>query len=69
MNQTANRTVIDKVISVVPLAPKSSLRFRNHYLCPNEGTRWQDEWNHLCNDRCPVCDAEIEPYFNEDIGN
>jgi len=34
--------------------------FRKHHSCPC-GTDWWDEWCSLCNDRCPTCDAEIEP--------
>ena len=34
--------------------------FRKHHTCPC-GTDWWDEWDCLCNDRCPNCDAEIEP--------
>ena len=41
--------------------------FRNFYRCPRDGTQWQDEWSCMCNDRCPVCDAEIEPYESEEI--
>ena len=33
--------------------------FRKHHTCPC-GTIWWDEWDCLCNDRCPTCDAEIE---------
>jgi hypothetical protein len=41
--------------------------FRNYYLCPYDGTSWIDEWSCRCNDRCPRCRAEIEPYDSEDI--
>jgi hypothetical protein len=34
--------------------------FRKHHACPC-GTDWWDEWDCLCNARCPTCDAEIEP--------
>src|SRR3984893_13738450 len=34
--------------------------------CPC-GTDWWDEWDCLCNDRCPTCDAEIEPDEHEAI--
>jgi len=39
--------------------------FRKHYSCPC-GTSWWDEWE-LCNDRCPTCDAEIEPDDYEEM--
>jgi len=28
---------------------------------------WEDKWDCMCNDECPVCGAEIEPYESEDI--
>jgi hypothetical protein len=34
--------------------------FRKHHTCPC-GTNWWDEWDCLCNDRFPTCDAEIKP--------
>ena len=41
--------------------------FRNFYKCSECGTEWQDEWDCTCNDRCPKCNAEIEPFKSEDI--
>lgn len=26
------------------------------------GEVWEDEWDCACNDKCPVCNKEIEPY-------
>ena len=40
--------------------------FRKHHTCPC-GTDWWDEWDGLCNDRCPTCDVEIEPDGHEAI--
>ena len=40
--------------------------FRKHHTCPC-GTDWWDEWDCLCNDRCPMCNAEIEPDEHEAI--
>lgn len=37
----------------------------NHYLCPC-GEEWSDEHDATCNDRCPVCDKEIEPFISDD---
>jgi hypothetical protein len=34
--------------------------FRKHHTC-HCGTDWWDEWDCLCNDRCPKCNAEIAP--------
>jgi hypothetical protein len=43
------------------------IRFRNYYRCPDDGTEWSDEWSCTCNDKCPTCNKEIEPYESEDI--
>ena len=40
--------------------------FRKHHACPCS-TDWWDEWDCLCNDRCPTCEAEIEPDEHEAI--
>jgi uncharacterized protein with PIN domain len=40
--------------------------FVNHYR--HCGQEWSDEWSCACNDRCPVCNAEIEPYESEETG-
>ena len=42
-------------------------KFRNHYRCPRDGSGWEDTWSCMCNDRCPVCNAEIEPYISEEL--
>lgn len=41
-------------------------RFTNFYVhCRRE---WQDKWSCMCNDRCPVCNHEIEPYASREKG-
>jgi hypothetical protein len=35
------------------------LKYYRHKECH---TRWTDEWSCACNDKCPRCNAEIEPY-------
>jgi hypothetical protein len=40
--------------------------FRKHHTCPC-GSAWWDEWDCICNDRCPTCDAEIEPDEHEAV--
>lgn len=40
--------------------------YRKFYRCPC-GCEWEDEWDCLCNDRCPECNAEIEPYAHEEL--
>jgi len=46
-------------------------RFRNFYVhkdCPKQpGVRWDSTWSCMCNERCPACDAEIEPESSEDL--
>ena len=37
------------------------LNFYKHEEC---GTRWADLWKCGCNDECPKCAAEIEPYLS-----
>ena len=44
-----------------------TIRFVNHYRCPDDGTEWTDRWSCACNDRCPTCNKEIEPYESEEI--
>ena len=40
--------------------------YRRYYRCSNNH-KWQDEWDCLCNDRCPECDEETEPYDHVEI--
>jgi predicted RNA-binding Zn-ribbon protein involved in translation (DUF1610 family) len=47
--------------------PMESAKFRNHYRCPNDGCEWQDLWSSMCNDKCPACNAEIEPHASEEL--
>jgi hypothetical protein len=49
--------------------------FLNHYECDHAGRAkatepsygWSDTWDCQCNDRCPVCNAENEPWYSEDV--
>ncbi|TCV86105.1 MULTISPECIES: hypothetical protein [Methylomonas] len=40
----------------------STIRYLNQYHCPYCQTEWEDVWDCGCNDRCPDCNKEIEPY-------
>jgi hypothetical protein len=40
------------------------LKYYRHEEC---GAVWTGAWSCACNDRCPVCDVEIEPYKWTDI--
>ncbi|HEX3861275.1 MAG TPA: hypothetical protein VHY35_06235 [Stellaceae bacterium] len=42
-------------------------RFRNHYHCDDCDEEWDDEWSCMCNDKCPSCNKEIEPYKSDDL--
>jgi transcription initiation factor IIE alpha subunit len=37
-------------------------RCTNHYLCPQDNTRWDAGWSCMANDRCPTCDSVLQPY-------
>lgn len=52
-------------VSASDLGFDEPARFRNHY--QHCDTEWADEWSCACNDRCPSCDSEIEPYTSEDL--
>jgi hypothetical protein len=41
--------------------------FRNSYRHEECDASWIDEWSCACDDRCPVCDAEIVPYDFVDL--
>ena len=39
-----------------------------HEDCPVQpGVKWEDTHDSMCNDRCPACNAEIEPYDSEEL--
>ena len=39
--------------------------YSNHYYCSACQQEWHDEWDCECNDRCPTCNTEIEPYQSD----
>lgn len=42
--------------------------FYRHTDCTvKPGIEWDDVWSCQCNDRCPACNAEIEPYKSEEV--
>lgn len=41
--------------------------FRMKYKCPYDGHEWEMEWDCACNDRCPVCNKEIEPLSYDEL--
>ena len=42
-------------------------RYINYYQCPDCNALWEDIWTSMCNDRCPECNKEIEPYASKDL--
>lgn len=40
-------------------------RYINHYHCSYCSLEWQDRWSYACNDRCPQCNHEFEPYQSD----
>jgi hypothetical protein len=41
--------------------------FRNKYRHEECGASWEDEYSCICNDKCPSCNAEIEPEESDDL--
>ena len=40
------------------------LLYTNYY--EHCDTQWEDQWACMCNDECPVCRKEIEPYESKE---
>lgn len=43
--------------------------FTNYYRCDNCEEEWSDTWSSMCNDRCPKCDTETEPYDSDETSD
>lgn len=56
-------------MSEISVNKEIKITFKNFYLCSECGTTWQDDWECACNDRCPECNTEIEPYKSETIND
>jgi hypothetical protein len=41
-------------------------RYLNHYHCPCD-CEWTDEWDCMCDDRCPECNTSCSPHESEDL--
>jgi len=72
-NELAARIAVTARAAIVAADPTgeaasaAAARFRNSYYCEECGTTWQDESAHVCDDRCPACDASCSPSESEDI--
>lgn len=58
LNISINSVGIDLVIEK---------HFINHYKCKDCNTSWESKWSCQCNDRCPDCGAEIEPFESKEV--
>lgn len=58
--------ISDNTANVVQNGEKTA-SYLNYYRCPNDGNEWQDVWSSTCNDKCPVCNSEIEPYHSDEL--
>lgn len=43
------------------------LEFVNKYCCSDCNVQWEDVWSCMCDDKCPNCNKEIEPYKSLEI--
>jgi hypothetical protein len=53
------------------------VQYLNHYRCAHEdpsrsghgkpADEWTMVWSCMCNDKCPTCNAEIEPYKSDEL--
>ncbi len=47
--------------------PSCQPAFRNFYECVDCGTSWEDVWSCACEDDCPNCDTDMEPFKSIEI--
>ncbi|QPK64031.1 hypothetical protein IVG45_03365 [Methylomonas sp. LL1] len=55
------KTINQPSVGATPTG-NSAVCYLNQYRCPYCQTEWEDVWDCACNDRCPDCNKEIEPY-------
>ena len=55
------KTINQPIVGTIAVE-NSTVRYLNQYRCPYCQTEWEDVWDCGCNDRCPDCNKEIEPY-------
>ena len=69
-------TILNQPGQVARIIPKHKVRnyepvdgdeanYLNYYR--HCGVEWSDVWSCMCNDRCPECNCEIEPYESKDL--
>lgn len=43
--------------------------YSNNYHCPRCEEDWIDEWDCMCDDRCPNCNLSCSPVSSEEVNN
>jgi hypothetical protein len=62
------RELLDDCSSGLELAVRAQIdRFENYYQHEECETSWQDSHSCSCDDRCPCCNAEIEPHTSDAV--
>lgn len=41
--------------------------YLNHYRCVRCEAHWTDEWDCMCDDRCPECNLSMTPYHSDEL--
>lgn len=47
--------------------PDVDMKYRNHYKCTQCGTEWTDDWDSMCDDRCPNCGTSMSPHHSDEL--
>lgn len=63
--EALSQTAPMPVPAPVPAEPEPEQWWLNKY--EHCGQQWEGQWSCCCNDDCPVCGKEIEPYESEEI--
>ena len=45
----------------------ATIKYINYYKCSDCDVEWSDQWDSMCDDRCPECDTPISPDKSEEI--
>jgi transcription initiation factor IIE alpha subunit len=55
------QVVVDRVEPLIEGMDGGTV-YHNFYCCSECGEEWENDADSECNDRCPQCNVEIEPY-------
>jgi len=67
MDKPENEQTQAFVTGHIEMDSESSVLYANKYKCPDDDTEWTDVWSCQCNDKCPTCNKEIEPYESKEV--